>query len=74
MSAKRLRIPPVNVKFHVGQHFRISKEKMKFAKVSEQNFSTELFRISKIIYRTPWPVYELEDLNKTPIDGLFYGE
>ena len=47
---------------------------MKFAKTSEQNFSTEIFRISKIIYRTPRPVYELEDLNKTPIDGLFYGE
>jgi len=58
----------------VGQHVRISKEKMKFAKASEQNFSTEKFRISKIIYRTPRPFYELEDLNKTPIDGPFYGE
>ena len=47
---------------------------MKFAKASEQNFSTEIFRISKIIYRTSRPVCELEDLNKTPIDGLFYGE
>jgi xanthine dehydrogenase molybdopterin-binding subunit B len=74
MHAKRLRIPSVKVKFHVGQHVRISKEKMRFAKASEQNFSTEIFRISKIIYRTPRPVYELEDLNKTPIDGLFYGE
>jgi hypothetical protein len=74
MNARRLRIPSVKVKFHVVQHVRISKEKMKIAKVSEQNFSTEIFRISKIIYRTPRPVYELEDLNKTPIDGLFYGE
>ena len=32
------------------------------------------FRISKIVYRTPRPVYELEDLNKTPIDGQFYAE
>ena len=41
---------------------------------SEQNFSTEIFRISKIVYRTPRPVYELEDLNKTLIDGQFNGE
>jgi len=74
MNTKRVRIPSVGVKFRLGQHVRISKEKMKFAKASEQNFSTEIFRISKIIYRTPRPVYELEDLNKTPIDGLFYGE
>ena len=74
MNAKRLRIPSVEVKFRLGQHVRISKEKMKLAKASEQNFSTEIFRISKIIYRTPLPFYELEDLNKTPIDGLFYGE
>ena len=72
MNAKRLRIQSVNAKFHVGQHDRISKEKLKFAKASEQNFSTEILRICKIVYRTPRPVYELEDLNKTQIDGLFY--
>ena len=74
MNARRLRIPSVKVKFHVVQHVRFSKEKMNFAKSSEQNFSTEIFRISKIIYRTPRSVYELEDLNKTPIDGQLYGE
>ena len=73
MNAKRLRIRSIEVKFHVGYYVRISREKLKFAKASEQNFSTEIFRISKVIYRTPRPVYELEDLNKTPIDGLFYG-
>ena len=74
MIAKRVRIPSVEVKFRLGQHVRISKEKMKFAMASEKNFSTEIFRISKVTYRTPRPVYELEDLNQTPIDGLFYGE
>ena len=63
MNAKRLRIQSVKAKLHVGQHVRISKEKLKFAKASEQNFSTEIFRISKIVYSTPRPVYELEDLN-----------
>jgi hypothetical protein len=74
MNAKRLRIQSVKVKFHVGENVRISKQKLKFANASEQNFSTEIFRISKIVSRTPRPVYELEDLNKTPIDGLFYAE
>ena len=49
--------------YSVGQHVRISKEKAKFAKSSEQNISTEAFRIIKVIHRTPRPVYELEDLN-----------
>jgi hypothetical protein len=53
---------------------RISKEKMKFAKALEHNFSTEIFRIVKVIHRQPRVVYELEDLNGTPIDGQFYQE
>jgi hypothetical protein len=55
------------------QHVRISKEKMKFVKAAEQNFSTETFRIVKVIDRTPRVVYEL-DLNGTPIDGQLYQE
>jgi hypothetical protein len=47
---------------------------MKFAKGSEQNFSTAIFRIVKVIKRTPQPVYELEDLKKSPIDGQFHAE
>jgi len=62
------------VKFSVGQHVRISKEKMKFTKGGEQTFSTEIFRITKVIERRPRPVYELEDLNNTPIEGQFYAE
>jgi len=53
---------------------RISKEKTKFAKDGEQTYSTEIFRITKFIERRPRPVYELEDLNKTPIEGQFYVE
>jgi len=47
---------------------------MKFAKGGEQNFSTQIFRIPKVIERRPRPVFELEDLNRTPIDGQFYQE
>ena len=74
MNDKRSRIRTVRPKFRVGQYVRISKEKMKFAKGYEQNFSTEIFRIAKVIERSPRPVYELEYLNKTPIDGQFYQE
>ena len=62
------------VKFSVGQHVRVSKEKMKFAKGGEQNFSTEVFRITKVIERRPRIVYEVEVLNKTPIERQFYGK
>jgi hypothetical protein len=47
---------------------------MKYAKDAEHNFSTEIFRIVKVIHRRPRVVYELEDLNGTPIDKQFYSE
>ena len=74
MNDKRRRIRTVRPKCKVGQTVRISKEKIKFAKGYEQNFSTEIFRFAKDIERSPRPVYELEDLNKTPIEGQFYQE
>jgi hypothetical protein len=60
LSTKRYRTRSAIPKFHVGQHVRISKEKLKFAKGSEQNYSTEIFRVVKVINRTPRSVYELE--------------
>jgi len=71
---RRRRIRVTKVKFTVGQHLRISKEKIKFANGGEQNVNTEIFRITKIIQMRQRLVYELEDLNKTPIEGQFYGE
>jgi len=43
-----------------------------FAKGYEQTFSTEIFRIFKIIHRVPQPVYELPDLQDRLIEGQFY--
>ena len=60
--------------FMVGQDVCISKENMRFAKAAEQNFSTEIFKVAKVIVRWPRAVYELEDLNGTPIEGQFYRE
>jgi hypothetical protein len=64
MNEKRRRIHIAQPKFRVGHHVRISKEKIKSAKGGEQNYTTEVFRIIKVIRRTPRPVYELEDLNQ----------
>jgi hypothetical protein len=61
-------------KFRMDQHVRISKQKMKFAKGGEQNYTTEIFRIIKVIHKSPHPVYELQDLNGKLIEGLFYQE
>ena len=49
-------------KFTIGQHVRISKE-MRFTKGGEQNYTTEVFRILKVIRSTP------RDLSKQQIDG-----
>ena len=58
MEATRLWVRVATAKFRVGQHVRISKEKMKFANAVEHNFSTEIFRIVKVIHRRPRVVYE----------------
>ena len=57
--------------FRVGQHVCISKEKMCIAKAAEPNFTTEIFRVAKVIDREPRAVYKLEDLNGTPMDASF---
>ena len=48
----RQRVLFATVKFRVGQHVRISKEKMRFAKSLQHNFSTELLRVVKVIRKT----------------------
>jgi hypothetical protein len=58
----RAKSPQGRVKLKVGDLVRITKEKVKFAKGHEQNFSREIFRIVRIIQRAPQPFYELPDL------------
>jgi hypothetical protein len=70
---ERPKIRIANPKLGVGQHVRVSK-KMKFAKGGEQTYATEVFRIIKVIPRTPSPVNGLEDLNRKVIDGQFHNE
>jgi hypothetical protein len=71
MNEKRRTRRATVPKFTVGQHVRISKEKMRFAKGGEQNYTTEVFKIVKVIRRTTRPVYELRDLREQEICGQF---
>ena len=72
MYSLRVKIPRGRVKFKVGDLVSITKEKVKFANGYEQTFSTEIFRVVKIIQRMPQPVYELSDLHDHPMEGQFY--
>lgn len=58
-------------KYKLGDFVRISKERRTFEKGYETKWSEELFKIIKVI-KHPSPVYGLEDLKTTPIDGYFY--
>ena len=58
-------------KFKVGDHVRVSKYKKIFAKRYTQNWSEEVFIISKIKNIVPW-TYVIGDLNDEPITRSFY--
>jgi hypothetical protein len=72
MNSLRAKIPQGRVKFKAGDLVRITKEKVKFAKGYEQTFSTEIFRVVKVIQRMPQPIYELSDLQRRLIEETFY--
>jgi hypothetical protein len=74
MRAKQNYIRRAPSKFKGGQHVGISKEKLKYAKGYEQNYTTEIFQIHKAVPRTPRPVYGLVDLLGKNIEGQFYAE
>lgn len=59
-------------RFKVGDVVRISKYKSVFDKSYLPNWTTELFRITKVKISNP-PTYLLEDMNGRPILGSFYG-
>jgi len=62
VNSLRAKIPHGRVKFKVGDLVRITKQKVTFAKVYKQTFSTEIFRVVKVISRETKPVYEMSDL------------
>ena len=58
-------------KFKLGEHVRISKYKNSFAKGYTQNWSEEVFVVSKIKTTFLW-TYTISDQNGEPIAGSFY--
>ena len=58
-------------KFNVGDHVRIPKYKNVFAKGYTQNWSEEVFIITKIKDTVPW-TYAISNLNVESITGSFY--
>ena len=60
-------------KFKVRDLVRISKYKNIFAKGYTENWSEEVFIITKIRNTVPW-TYAISDLNGEPITGIFYEE
>lgn len=63
--------PVSKIDFKVGDTVRISKEKLRFEKGYEQNWTREIFTVYKIIPRNP-VVYKLKDLTGEVIEGTFY--
>ena len=61
------------VHFQIGDTVRISKQKLRFEKGYEQNWSKEIFTIHKIIHRSP-VVYKIKDLAGEVIQGTFYAQ
>ena len=57
--------------FKVGYHVNISKYKNIFAKRYTQNWSEEIFVVSKIKNTVPW-TYAISDLNDVKFAGNFY--
>ena len=55
----------------IGNHVRISKYKIIFAKEQTQNWSEEVFVASKIKNTVPW-TYVISDVNGEKIAGSFY--
>ena len=61
----------IQPKFKVGYHVRTSKHKIVFAKGYTQNWSDDVFVVSKINDTFPW-IYKISDLNGEKIAGSFY--
>lgn len=61
----------IKPKLNVGDTVRISKEKLRFEKGYEQNWTREIFTIHKILPRSP-TVYKRKDLTGEIIQGTFY--
>lgn len=58
----------------LNDYVRIQKWKNKFSRGYEKNFTTEVFRITKVLKHLPITMYTVSDLNEQKILGNFYAE
>lgn len=65
------KIAPSKFKFRVGDVVRISIYKGVFDRGFTASWSTELFKVDKVIVTSP-PTYLLKDMEGAPIKGCFY--
>ena len=71
INSLRGKITQGRVKFKACDLVRITKEKVKFARVGTI-FSTEIFQVVKVIQPMPQLVYELSHLQARPIEFKYY--
>lgn len=64
---------PQNAKFRIGDFVRIVRKKSQLEHGYTETYTREVFRINKVIFKQPIPLYELSDLKNTAISGKFYG-
>lgn len=73
-AAKRDADTQSTVKFKVGDFVRLIRKKSVLEHGYTERWSREIFRIHRIIYKIPIPLYQLIDLTDKPIAGKFYDQ
>ena len=63
---------PLAVKFRVGDWVRVSRQKGRFEKGYDVNWTREIFKIAKVDDSVAPATYHLVDYNGEPIEGAFY--
>ena len=62
------------MKFRKNDFVRLQRWKNKFARGYDKNFTTEVFKISKVLNHLPITMYTVIDAEKNEIKGNFYAE
>ena len=63
----RRRLP----RFRVGDHVRLTRAKNLFEKGYDENWTEEVFTVTKVVLSRP-PVYKLKEYDGTEVQGTFY--
>lgn len=61
-------------KFRQNDYVRVIKKKTAFDAGYREKWGREVFRVTKIINKSPFRLYTLNDLKNQPIDGKFYAQ